>query len=225
MPEKAVKSLNNRGIVLMIKRSVLLCAGLFIMAMGIAFSIKASLGISPVSTLPYVASVISGMSVGVTTIMINCGFVLMQLIILRRKFKPVLLLQIPLSFFFGSMIDVCGHILVYVQAGDYLQQCMLCMAGIVLLALGVSMEVTAGLVTAAGEGVVLAMCQVLPVKFGNMKVAFDVLLVSASAITALLVLGQIEGVREGTVASAVMVGLIVKQFSKPLKFLKQKYLV
>lgn len=94
-----------------IKRTVLMCAGLFIMSMGIAFSIKAALGISPVSSLPYVTSNISGMTVGETTIIINCGFVLLQAVILRKGFKIFNLLQIPVSVFFGLMIDVCGSIL------------------------------------------------------------------------------------------------------------------
>ena len=51
------------------------------------------------------------------------------------------------------------------------------------LGLGVSLEVAAGLVTTAGEGVVLAICQVFPVKFSTVKIAFDVTLVCISILT------------------------------------------
>ena len=207
-----------------IKRTVLMCAGLFIMSMGIAFSIKAALGISPVSSLPYVTSNISGMTVGETTIIINCGFVLLQAVILRKGFKIFNLLQIPVSVFFGLMIDVCGSILSGFMPQTYWQQWAMCIAGIVLLALGVTMEVIAKLVTAAGEGVVLAICRVLPVKFGNTKVAFDVTLVVMSIALSAAVLGTIDGVGLGTVASALCVGFISKQFSKPMKKIEQKYL-
>ena len=85
-----------------------------------------------------------------------------------------------------------------------------------LVALGVSVEVMANLVTAAGEGIVLAICQVAPVKFSNMKVAFDVTLVCISIALSFIFLGHLDGVREGTIA-AVFVGLITKQTNKLMK--------
>ena len=41
----------------LIKRYLVLCAGLLIMAFDVAFSIRASLGTSPISSFPYVISV------------------------------------------------------------------------------------------------------------------------------------------------------------------------
>lgn len=76
------------------------------------------------------------------------------------------------------------------------------------------MEVKAGLVVLAGEGVVLAICQVIPVKFGYMKVGFDVTLVVTACVLSLVFTHSLQGVREGTVAAALMVGLIAKQLGK-----------
>lgn len=56
------------------------------MAFGVAFSIKAALGTSPISSVPYVTSTISGLSVGTTTIIMNFMFVLIQIAILRKKY-------------------------------------------------------------------------------------------------------------------------------------------
>lgn len=68
----------------------------------------------------------------------------------------------------------------------------------------------------------LAICQVTSFKFGNVKVAVDVTLVILAAAASLLVLGELAGVREGTAAAAVLVGLLTKQFVKPLNHVKQK---
>ena len=69
----------------------------------------------------------------------------------------------------------------------------------------------------AGEGVVLAICRVLPkVKFGYMKVGFDVTLVVIACILSIVFTGRLQGVREGTVAAALLVGLIAKQLGKLL---------
>ena len=97
-------------------------------------------------------------------------------------------------------------------------------AGIVLVAVGVSFEVTANVVVLAGEGVVLAICQVCPIKFGTMKVIFDVSLVVIASALSLVFLNRLEGVREGTVAAALFVGTISRQLNKPLGKLGEKIL-
>ena len=206
-------------------RCILLCVGFVIMAFGVAFSIKAALGTSPISSVPYVTSAISGLSVGVTTIIMNCIFVLIQILILRRRYQWVQLLQIPAAVLFGVMIDVSSYAIQGITYTNYFQQWILCVIGIVFVAIGVSIEVTAKLITTAGEGIVLAICQVLPVKFGNMKVAFDVTLVCLSIITSFVFLGHLDGVREGTVAAAVCVGLLTKQFRKPFAKFEERYLM
>ena len=90
-------------------------------------------------------------------------------------------------------------------------------AGEVHAVRGVSLEVKAGVVVLAGEGVVLAICRAVPsLKFGYMKVGFDVTLVVIACILSISFTGRLQGVREGTVAAAVMVGLIARQFGKVL---------
>ncbi len=64
---------------------------------------------------------------------------------------------------------------------------------------------------------VLAICQVLPVRFGTMKVIFDVTLVCLSVTIGLVFLGRVEGVREGT----VLVGLLTRRFQKPVEALRR----
>lgn len=199
------------------KRIIFLCLGLTIMAFGVAFSIKAALGTSPISSVPYVTSTISGLSVGTTTIIMNFMFVLIQIAILRKKYDWFQLLQFPAAIVFGTMIDVAEYVLKPISFSNYFEQWLLCVVGIFLVALGVSVEVMANLVTTAGEGIVLAICQVAPVKFSNMKVAFDVTLVCISIALSFIFLGRLDGVREGTIAAAVFVGLITKQTNKLMK--------
>ena len=206
------------------KRIVLLCLGLLVMAFGVAFSIKAALGTSPISSVPYVTGAISGLSVGTTTIIMNTLFVLIQIAILRRRYQPYQLLQLPAAILFGTAIDVAGFVLQGLVPAAYWQQWLICLLGIFLVALGVSMEVTAGLITTAGEGIVLAICQVAHVKFGNMKMAFDLTLVALSVILSFLFLGHLDGVREGTVAAAILVGQLTKQLNKPMKVVERVFL-
>ena len=197
-----------------LRRIAFLCFGLMIMAFGVAFSIKGALGTSPISSVPYVTAKISGLSVGTTTIIMNFVFVLIQIAILRSQYDWLQLLQFPAAIVFGTMIDVAGYVLQAIAFSNYVQQWLLCIAGIFLIALGISLEVTANLVTTAGEGIVLAICRVVPVKFSNMKIIFDVTLVCISIVLSFVFLGHLDGVREGTVAAAIFVGLITKQTNR-----------
>lgn len=197
-----------------IKRIALLCFGLMVMAFGVAFSIKGAMGTSPISSVPYVTAKISGLSVGTTTIIMNFIFILIQIAILRRQYEWLQLLQLPAAILFGSMIDAAGQVLQAVTFSNYFHQWLLCIVGIFLVALGISLEVKANLVTTAGEGIVLAICKVTPIKFSNMKIVFDVTLVCISIVLLLVFLGHLDGVREGTVAAAIFVGLITKQTNR-----------
>ena len=86
-----------------------------------------------------------------------------------------------------------------------------------------SLEVTANVVVLAGEGVVISICKVLQIKFGYMKVGFDVILVAIACVLSLAFTGRIQGVREGTVAAAVFVGLLSKQILAFIKNQEQVY--
>ena len=199
------------------KRYLLLLAGLSIMAFGVAFSIKASLGTSPISSVPYVVSLFAPLTVGTATIVMHCVFILLQILILRRNYHPIQLMQLPVAVFFGYLTDFGVWAVRGIHCSTYWQQWIVCLIGILLVAAGVSLEVKAGVVVLAGEGVVLAICKVLPkIKFGYMKVGFDVTLVVIACILSFTFTGHLQGVREGTVAAALLVGLIAKQIGKLL---------
>ena len=189
----------------------------YLLAFGVAFSIKASLGTSPISSVPYVVSLFTPLTVGTATITMHCVFILLQILILRKNYHPIQLMQLPVAFFFGYLTDFGVWAVQGITCNTYWQQWIVCLIGILLVAVGVSFEVKAGVVVLAGEGVVLAICKVLPkVKFGYMKVGFDVTLVVIACILSIVFTGRLQGVREGTVAAALLVGLIAKQLGKLL---------
>jgi len=199
-----------------LKRYLFLGMGLFVMSFGVAFSIKANLGTSPISSVPYVISLIFPITVGKATIAMHCVFILLQILILRSKYQFIQLIQLPVAFAFGFMTDFAVWLLGGVTYSSYPVQWLLCIAGIVMVAVGVSMEVAANVVTLAGEGLVLAVCKVVPVKFGSMKMCFDGILVATAVLIGLCAKGVLLGVREGTVAAAVLVGLLSKRICNPM---------
>lgn len=208
----------------LLKRYLLLAAGLVIMAFGVAFSIKAGLGTSPISSVPYVLSLFTPLTVGSATIALHVTLILLQILVLLRQYDPIQLIQLPVALVFGLLTDLSVWAIQAISPSSYLMQWILCIVGILLVGIGVSFEVTAGVVTLAGEGMVLALCKAFPLKFANTKVGFDVTLVAVASALSLLFLGHLAGVREGTVAAAIFVGLTAKQVNRPMKIFAQRYL-
>lgn len=210
-----IKIFTKDNVVEYTKRTIFLIIGLMIMSCGVAFSILASLGTSPISSIPYVLNIITGLSVGTTTIIVNVIIVILQIILLRKRFKWIGLLQIPVCIVFGLFNDVALGIFDFIVVTEYWQQWLLCIVGILLVAVGVSFEVNAKVSTLPGEGMVLTMCQLLPkVKFGYMKVAVDCTLVIIAVALSFIFMHGLYAVREGTVAAAIFVGLTTRVLNK-----------
>lgn len=209
----------------MLRRCLLLVVGLVIMAFGVAFSIKAGLGTSPISSLPYVLSLLPlHLTVGTATIAMHVTLIILQILLLRRRYDPFQLAQLPVALVFGSLTDFSVWALQGINVSAYPARWVLCIIGILLVGVGVSFEVTANVVTLAGEGMVLAVCKVFPVPFGNAKIGFDVTLVVIASVLSLLFLGGLYGVREGTVAAAFCVGLVARQVNRPMRRFAQRFL-
>ncbi|MDE6597022.1 MAG: YitT family protein [Clostridia bacterium] len=210
-----------------VKRYAFLIVGLIIMSFGVAFSKKAALGSSPISSIPFVLEPITNgaLKIGIATTIVNTLIVLLQIIILRKKFKWINLLQIPVCAVFGYLCQFAEWCITDIYLNAYWQQWLICITGIILVALGVSAEVTANVMTLAGEGLTLALCQVQSkIKFGYMKVIVDATLVSLAVALSFIFLHRLyfESVREGTAAAAICVGLLAKQFNRFMKPLGEK---
>lgn len=196
------------------KRIVLLGVGLVIMAYGVSLSIQAGLGTSPISSLPYAVSQLTPLTVGTATIAMHCVLILLQVALLRRDYRPLQLLQLPVALVFGALCDLTLYTIQWLTPAAYLGRWICCLAGVVLVGIGVSCEVKAQVVPLAGEGFILAVCQAFQKPFPSTKIAFDCTLVALASVLGLVCRGQLLGVREGTIAAALLVGMVSKQITR-----------
>jgi uncharacterized membrane protein YczE len=197
-------------------------AGLFILALGINLTVKSNLGVSPVSAFPLSISNIIGVSLGTVTIVVYAVFVLVQVLILRRDFRLISLLQICFSFVFGFFVDFTGILLTWVKPSDYLTQIVVMILGIITVSAGVVVYIAMDMVPNAPEGLILAICDKTGTSFSKMKVLFDITSVILAVGSSLVFLGNISTVREGTIISALLTGKIVGIISKPCTPLLKK---
>ncbi len=198
------------------KRYVLFVISLFISALGVAFTKHGELGVSPISSVANVMSIkLDFFSLGIWLIIWNCVLILGQILILRKKFKPIQLLQIPLSFLFGYFTDFGLWLVGFIPAENYIICLVMVIIGIVILGFGVSLSVSANVIMNSGEAFVKAISDTANKNFGNVKIAFDVSCVVLALILSLLFFDfTIVGTREGTIISALCTGLAVKLFQK-----------
>ena len=197
-----------------ILRSFVLVAALFIMSLGIALSAKASLGVSPISCTPYVLSLALPLSMGTITILMHLSFVAVQAALLKRQFRPVHLLQIPVVFVFGMLTDFSMWLVSPLEPAGYAWSAVICLLSCVILGFGVFMQVKADAVLLAAEGMNLAFVKLFKWEFGAVKTGMDCTLVCIGLACSFFLLHGLSGIREGTVVAAILVGMIVRFFNK-----------
>lgn len=201
----------------LLKRYTIATAGLVIVALGVALSLKSNLGTAPVSCPPAVLNLkFSSISVGTFTWMMHLVFILSQAVMLGRKFKLSYLMQIPAAFIFGYLCDAWIWLLKDLTVTSYGMQMLLCILTVAVTAIGVRMEIAGDAWMLAGEKTTAVISEVSGKKFTNVKIAFDIYLVVISALFAYIAFGRFSGngssivIREGTLILALFTGLCMK---------------
>ena len=134
-----------------LKRYILFLIGLFVNALGVSLVTKASLGTSPISSIPYVLSLNFPFTLGNFTIVFSILLIVLQILILRKNFKLENILQIPVSIAFGYFIDLTMYLLFWINPQNYFVKMIALLAGCLVLGLGVYLEVLADVVMLPGE--------------------------------------------------------------------------
>ena len=203
-----------------LKRYIIFLIGLFVNSLGVSLITKANLGTSPISSIPYVLSLNFPLTLGNFTIIFSLLLIFLQLLILRKNFKTEYYLQIPVSILFGYFIDFTMVLLTFVQPESYPSKIIYLLIGCVILGFGVYIEVLADVVMLPGESFVRAIVQTWNREFGSTKVCFDVSMAVIAAALSFILAHRLDGVREGTVIAALLVGFIARQFGRALAFVK-----
>lgn len=200
-----------------INRICFYALGLFFLALGVSISVNSNLGVSPVNSLPYVVSLITGVKMGTCVIAVFTVFILVQIIILRKEFKWINLTQILFSTLFGYFVNFTKMIIGDFALPGYVGRLAMLAVSIVLIAIGVSMYVNTKLVNMPMEGMTMAVTSKLKGKsFHQVKVVMDCIVVVIGVALSFIFLGGLQGIREGTVLGALLVGQVMKPVQKVL---------
>ena len=198
----------------LIKRYIFLLAGLFVNGLGVSFITKAGLGTSPITSIPYTLSLGFTPTVGMFTLVFNIFLVILQVILLIRNFQLQNLLQLPIIALFSFFIDLTMSLLGFMQPETYAMKVVSLIVGCLILGFGVFMEMVANVAMLPGEATVRAVSDVFSTDFGKTKIAFDSSMTVIAAILSFIMFRHLDGVREGTIVAAILVGFIARLFKK-----------
>ena len=124
------------------------------------------------------------------------------------------LLQLPIIALFSFFIDLTMSLLGFIQPETYVLKVISLVIGCLILGFGVFMEMVANVAMLPGEATVRAVSDVFSTDFGKTKIAFDSSMTVIAAILSFIMFKHLDGVREGTIVAAILVGFIARLFKK-----------
>ena len=191
-----------------------LIVGLLIMALGVSISVKADLGVTPISCVPYIYSLSTPLTLGELTIFMNSFFIFAQIAILRRRYKPIQLLQFPAVAVLGYCIDFTLYLISGLHPASYPEQVFWLLVSCVFLAIGLFLVIKANLTFIPGDGLIVVIADTFKRDFGKTKMCFDSSMVIIGLTSSFLLMGRLAGIREGTVIAALLVGYLIQTLNK-----------
>ena len=100
------------------------------------------------------------------------------------------------------------------QPETYAMKVVSLIVGCLILGFGVFMEMVANVAMLPGEATGRAVSDVFSTDFGKTKIAFDSSMTIIAAILSFIMFKHLDGVREGTIVAAILVGFIARLFKK-----------
>ncbi len=144
------------------RRYICFLVGVLFVSFGVAFTAKAGLGNSPVSCIPYSLSLIFPQLSFGGWLFAFCIFqVLVQIILLRKNCViPELVIQVILGLLSGYLTDAAMLVLSGVVLEHYVIRLLFFLAGCVILAIGVYLELLGSVAMLSGDAFIKAIADV-----------------------------------------------------------------
>jgi uncharacterized membrane protein YczE len=188
-------------------RLVVLIFGLFVYGLGVAMTVHASLGIAPWDVFAQGISIQTGLSFGVSTVVVS-ALVLLAWIPLRVKPGIGTIANAVLIGLFADF-----WLLVLPDTSIYWQRLLIFLAGVVVVAVATGLYISSALGSGPRDGLMQGTANALDKPFWMVRTAYEGSVLSLGALMG----GQ---VREGTLIFALSIGYLVQLSMKFFKIPK-----
>lgn len=184
-------------------------AGLFVLSLGVSFSIQAGLGVSPVSSLAYAISLTSGLAIGLTTVLANILFIIIQVILNKRIQLREFIIQLVVGFLFGLFMDITLFIVQLLPTPDnWVMQFVYLIISLYIVSAGLFGYFTSKLPLMPYDALTAVISERFQLKFGKAKVTSDILNVVVAGIIGINFIQSLGSIGIGTVIAALFIGKI-----------------
>ena len=188
-------------------RLLILIFGLFVYGLGVAMTVHASLGIAPWDVFAQGISIQTGLSFGVSTVVVSA---LVLLAWIPLKVKPGIG-TIANAILIGLFADF--WLLILPDTSIYWQRLLIFLVGVVIVAIATGLYISSALGSGPRDGLMQGTANALDKPFWMVRTGFE---------GTVLTLGALMGgqVREGTLIFALSIGYLVQLSMKFFKIPK-----
>lgn len=192
-----------------VKRITIYIISLFILGLGVTFFISANLGVPPIASLPYSITLITGISIGITTVIAHFCFILIQIILLKRIKILSIITQLAITVLFGFFIDLTGWLLTFLPAANsYGLRGLYLIIGILSSSIAILLYFMADLPMMPYDTLTRTVVDKFHLHFGKFRVISDITVVLTSLTICLILLNTFGAIGIGTVIAAYSIGKI-----------------
>ena len=188
-------------------RLLILIFGLFVYGLGVAMTVHASLGIAPWDVFAQGISIQTGLSFGVSTVVVSA---LVLLAWIPLKVKPGIG-TIANAILIGLFADF--WLLILPDTSIYWQRLLIFLVGVVVVAIATGLYISSALGSGPRDGLMQGTANALDKPFWMVRTGYE---------GTVLTLGALMGgqVREGTLIFALSIGYLVQLSMKLFKIPK-----
>lgn len=197
----------------MVKRVAIYVCGLLMVSLGIVLCKKCNLGISPISSIPFVLELITHIPFGTLTMLFHLVNIALQLFLVRSIWNMKILLQIPVAVLFGRVINMMQYI-IKIDDTKFINRWLALALSILFTGLGMACMLNMHLVQNPPDGLVSEVARIRKLEFGRIKVVYDMITLIIAIVLGGVYLHRISGIGVGTVVSALMVGRVSEIFKR-----------
>jgi uncharacterized membrane protein YczE len=149
--------------------------------------------------------------------------IITQIVVMKFKCNYIeIAIQTVLAFVYGYLTNFSCFLIKDLTADTYPVQFAYMLIGCFVLALGIWIQVKGNVAMLPGEAMNRAISIRSGKRYENIKILFDVIYIVVSALICLVFLHKLQGVREGSIIAAVLVGNIIKLYESAYKRITTK---
>ena len=177
-----------------------------ITGIGASLGIKAAVGVGAWDALSQSVSTVIGMKIGTFSMLLNISCVVVQLLMLGKKFKPISILQVFVAILLGNVVnfmlyDVYANLVI----NSYFLNLVIYVVSVLIIVVGVANITAMNFISFPLEGACLVVSDRYNLSFGKVRQWIDIIAIIIALVVA-FVFKDNYTVGVGTVIGMVMFG-------------------